>query len=99
MQSFQRVYELCQRQAASIDFPIAPESLHNAISSFLDYRGKKIRPVLCLMSNELFTDIQMDAYSVANAVELFHNFTLVHDDIMDHASLWRGRPSLHIQYG
>lgn len=53
---------------------------------------------MCLLGNELFSDIHADAYQLANAVELFHNFTLVHDDMMDEASLRRGKTTVHVKY-
>lgn len=58
-----------------------------------------MRPVLCLMGNELFDDIRPDAWEVATAIELFHNFTLIHDDIMDKAPLRRGVETVHRKYG
>lgn len=61
--------------------------------------GKRIRPVMCLMGNELFGEINPDAYAVATAIELFHNFTLIHDDIMDKAPLRRGMQTVHARYG
>jgi geranylgeranyl diphosphate synthase type II len=51
-----------------------------------------------MMGNELFSDIHADAFLVARAIELFHNFTLVHDDMMDEASLRRGMPTVHTKY-
>ncbi|MGH2643240.1 MAG: polyprenyl synthetase family protein, partial [Chitinophagaceae bacterium] len=54
---------------------------------------------LCLMGNELFNNLNEDAFSVATAIELFHNFTLVHDDIMDEAPLRRGKPTVHKTFG
>src|SRR5690606_34779386 len=60
---------------------------------------KRIRPVLCLMSNELFGDISDDAWYAAMGIELFHNFTLIHDDIMDKAPLRRGKKTLHERNG
>lgn len=54
---------------------------------------------MCLMGNELFTEIIEDAYEVATAIELFHNFTLIHDDIMDAAPLRRGMETVHMKYG
>jgi geranylgeranyl diphosphate synthase type II len=65
---------------------------------FLTIGGKRIRPVMCMMGNELFSDIHADAFLVARAIELFHNFTLVHDDMMDEASLRRGMPTVHTKY-
>ena len=99
MHSFSEVYELYQDQIGTIEFAQSPENLYGSVSYFLDYPGKRIRPVLCLMGNELFSEIHPDSYIVANAVELFHNFTLVHDDIMDHSPIRRGRPTLHVKYG
>lgn len=58
-----------------------------------------MRPVAVLMGNELFNNIDPDAYHVANAIELFHNFSLIHDDIMDKAPLRRGVPTVHEKYG
>ena len=58
-----------------------------------------MRPVLALMGNELFDDIHADAWHVATAIELFHNFTLIHDDIMDKAPLRRGMQTVHTKFG
>lgn len=54
---------------------------------------------MCLMGNELFDNIHPDAYQAATAIELFHNFTLIHDDIMDAAPLRRGMETVHKKYG
>lgn len=99
MFSFTEIYERYQDQADLIEFPLHPQKLYGSINYFMNNPGKKIRPVLCLMGNELFSEIRGDSYIVANAVELFHNFSLIHDDIMDHSMLRRGRPTLHIKYG
>lgn len=80
-------------------FPAAPESLYAPCDYFLSLGGKRVRPVMCLMGNELFDSIQQDAYAVATAIELFHNFTLIHDDIMDAAPLRRGMETVHTKYG
>src|ERR1700721_847441 len=76
-------------------FPVQPKSLYEPADYFLRLGGKRIRPVMCLMGNELFEEIIEDAWEAATAVELFHNFTLIHDDIMDKAPLGRGKPSVH----
>ena len=80
-------------------FPAQPSTLYEPADYFLSVGGKRIRPVLCLMGNELFDEIHDDAYHVATAIELFHNFTLVHDDIMDKAPLRRGMQTVHEKYG
>ena len=80
-------------------FPENPSTLYDPAEYFIGLGGKRIRPVMCLMGNELFEDIHPDAYPLAAAVELFHNFTLIHDDIMDKAPLRRGKPTVHSKYG
>jgi geranylgeranyl diphosphate synthase type II len=80
-------------------FPAHPSSLYDPADYFLGLGGKRIRPVLCIMGNELFGPIEEDAWQLAIAVELFHNFTLIHDDIMDRAPLRRGMPTVHEKYG
>lgn len=79
-------------------FPATPATLYDPCEYFLGLGGKRIRPVMCLMGNELFDEIMPDAYNVATAIELFHNFTLIHDDIMDKAPLRRGMPTVHTKY-
>jgi len=84
----------------SIDhFPKEPSSLYEPNRYFLRLGGKRVRPVMCLMGNELFDDINRDAWNVATAIELFHNFTLIHDDIMDKAPLRRGMETVHTKFG
>jgi geranylgeranyl diphosphate synthase type II len=79
-------------------FPDQPETLYGAASYMIEDGGKRIRPVLCLMGNELFSEIKADSWKIAVAIELFHNFTLIHDDIMDKAPLRRGRPTVHAKF-
>lgn len=80
-------------------FPEEPKTLYNAAQYLLTLGGKRIRPILCLMGNELFDEINEDAFHVASAIELFHNFTLIHDDIMDKAPLRRGMDTVHKKFG
>jgi geranylgeranyl diphosphate synthase type II len=80
-------------------FPEQPSSLYEPNEYFLSWGGKRIRPVMCLMGNELFDEIHPDTWHMATAIELFHNFTLIHDDIMDAAPLRRGMETVHIRYG
>lgn len=79
-------------------FPDQPETLYGAASYMLEDGGKRIRPVLCLLGNELFGPIRPDTWKTAVALELFHNFTLIHDDIMDKAPLRRGRDTVHAKF-
>ena len=80
-------------------FPHSPNTLYDPCEYFLGLGGKRIRPVMCLMGNELFDEIIPDSFEVAIAIELFHNFTLIHDDIMDKAPLRRGMETVHTKFG
>ena len=80
-------------------FPAAPASLYEPGEYFLSIGGKRIRPILCVLGNELFSEITEDAWSLATAIELFHNFTLIHDDMMDAAALRRSMQTVHTKYG
>ncbi|RBL88046.1 polyprenyl synthetase family protein [Chitinophaga flava] len=99
MHSFKELIAQFSQQFDQWHFPGEPKHLYNAASHILGIGGKRIRPVLCLMGNELFEDLHQDAFHVGNAVELFHNFTLIHDDIMDKAPIRRGQPTVHMVYG
>lgn len=99
MQSFEHLSKLFIERFSVDHFPAQPASLYDPNRYFLNMGGKRLRPVLCLMGNELFGDITNDAWEVATAIELFHNFTLVHDDIMDKAPLRRGFETVHTKYG
>ncbi|MFV5683970.1 polyprenyl synthetase family protein [Flavobacterium sp. GB2R13] len=72
-----------------------PKNLYDPIHYILDLGGKRIRPVLTLMSTEVFDTDYKKALPAALAVEVFHNFSLVHDDIMDDAPLRRGKQTVH----
>lgn len=99
MQSFQLLSEQFALHFNQQFFPAEPASLYNPNDYFLSLGGKRIRPVLCLMGNELFEDINPDSWHAGAAIELFHNFTLIHDDIMDKAPLRRGMETVHAKYG
>lgn len=99
MQSFKELSEKFLQHFSVNHFPEQPATLYKAGEYFIQEGGKRIRPAMCLMANELFDEIKPDAYHVATAIELFHNFTLIHDDIMDDASLRRGKPTVYAQYG
>src|ERR1022692_4057824 len=88
-----------KRFTESLPFSPSPATLYDPCRYLLGLGGKRIRPVLCLMGNELFDEINEDAWHAAFGIELFHNFTLVHDDIMDNAPMRRGKPALHAQFG
>ena len=99
MQSFELLSQKFALNFEKPHFPAEPSSLYQPNEYFLQLGGKRIRPVLCLMGNELFDEINPDAWHVSNAIELFHNFTLIHDDIMDKAPLRRGKETVHVRFG
>jgi geranylgeranyl diphosphate synthase type II len=99
MQSFEQLSQQFGQLFDQPLFPAEPANLYEANQYFLKMGGKRVRPVLCLMGNELFDDIKNDAWEVAIAIELFHNFTLIHDDIMDKAPLRRGMETVHTKFG
>ncbi|MET0637619.1 MAG: polyprenyl synthetase family protein [Chitinophagaceae bacterium] len=98
MQSFEQLSGQFAVHFNKKHFPESPASLYEPNDYFLSIGGKRIRPVLCLMGNELFDEITPDAWQVGTAIELFHNFTLIHDDIMDKAPLRRGMETVHTKY-
>ncbi len=99
MQSFQLLSEKFNLHFEKRLFPAEPATLYDPNEYILRLGGKRIRPVLCLMGNELVDEVKDDAWHVAAAIELFHNFTLIHDDIMDKAPLRRGMETVHVKYG
>jgi geranylgeranyl diphosphate synthase type II len=99
LQSFSQLSAIFEEKFAKRHFPDEPRQLYDASQYLLTVKGKRIRPVMCLMANEMFGNINDDAYAVAVAIELFHNFTLVHDDIMDRAPLRRGIETVHKKFG
>lgn len=99
MHSFTQLVPLFEERINQLSIPASPQNLYEPFTYFLKLGGKRVRPVLCLMANELFGPITEDAWHAGLAVELFHNFTLVHDDIMDKAPLRRGMPTIHERNG
>jgi len=99
MQSFETLSKQFAEKFNKRHFPKEPASLYEPNEYFLKLGGKRVRPVLCLMGNELFDEINPDTWHAAVALELFHNFTLIHDDIMDKAPLRRGKETIHSKFG
>ncbi|MFZ1786636.1 MAG: polyprenyl synthetase family protein [Ferruginibacter sp.] len=99
MHSFIELSKLFEEQFNIRHFPLQPETLYDPAQYILGLGGKRIRPVCVLMGNQLFDEIDPDAYHAAAAIELFHNFSLIHDDIMDKAPMRRGMETVHTKYG
>ncbi len=87
--------EQINKAIAKLDLPYWPAELYEPIRYILDLEGKRFRPILVLLAHELYKPIDDQVVQAAVALELFHNFTLVHDDIMDEAPMRRGQPTVH----
>lgn len=99
MKSFEQLLKEFEEYFSVRHFPESPSTLYDPAQYILKLGGKRVRPVCVFMGNELFSDISNDSFHAATAVELFHNFTLIHDDIMDKAPLRRGMETVHAKYG
>ena len=99
MHSPTQLQEIIENAIPKIEYPKHPANLYAPIRYIMSLGGKRIRPVMVLMATELFTDEINKALDVALAIETFHNFTLVHDDIMDNAPLRRGKQTVHEKWG
>jgi geranylgeranyl diphosphate synthase, type II len=86
---------LLEKEIKHLDLPSQPENLYQPLSYFFSLGGKRLRPVLTLLGAELFGEQIKNAIHAALAVEYFHNFSLIHDDIMDEAPLRRKMPTVH----
>ena len=99
MNPSERLLSLVENYLAQTALPAEPERLYTPIGYSLAGGGKRLRPVLLMLSHAIFSDNAPQALPAAAAIELFHNFTLLHDDIMDHAPLRRGKPSVYAKWG
>lgn len=98
MKTYKELYALIERGIANISYTQQPQELYKPIEYIMQLGGKRLRPVLTLMANEMFGGESQKAIKAALAIEMFHNFTLVHDDIMDNADIRRGQPTVHIKW-
>lgn len=99
MHNPRELQKIIDQAISKLAYPAQPANLYEPIKYIMSLGGKRIRPVMVLMATELFTDEVSKALDVALAIETFHNFTLVHDDIMDNAPLRRGKQTVHEKWG
>jgi len=99
MHTIFELQQLIEVSITKIEYPAHPANLYEPIRYIMRFGGKRIRPVLLLLSSELFNPDVTIAIDAALAIETFHNFTLIHDDIMDNAPLRRGHDTVHIKWG
>lgn len=90
--------DLIDKELSELTFSNSPKSLYDPIDYILKIGGKRIRPYLVLLAAESFGGDYKKALGAALSVECFHNFTLMHDDIMDSANLRRGNETVHLKW-
>ena len=95
MKTFDEILSLANSELERINWARKPEGLYEPIGYILSLGGKRIRPAITLMCANVYTDDIMKALKPAIGLEIFHNFTLLHDDIMDRADVRRGKPTVH----
>lgn len=98
MYTITQLQDLVNKQIASKSYTESPSELYEPITYIMSLGGKRMRPVLTLMACYLFDGHITAALDAAVAIEIFHNFTLMHDDIMDKAPLRRGKATVHSKW-
>lgn len=91
----QHILHRVEAALSDIDYPEVPTGLYDPIAYALDSGGKRLRPTLLLLTYSLYADDLHAAMPAALGIETYHNHTLLHDDLMDHAELRRGRLAVH----
>lgn len=95
MRTFAQLLERIEQEIARLQFDCPPKSLYEPIEYILALGGKRIRPALTLMACDLYATEIEQAVRPALGLEVFHNFTLLHDDLMDEADMRRNKPTVH----
>ena len=98
MYSYNELLKLFNDYLLNNKFDLEPRGLYHPVNYIMGLGGKRIRPLVCLMTANIFNDDLSGIYPLSYAVEMFHNFTLLHDDIMDNAEIRRGKPTVHKKY-
>ena len=98
MRTIEELQEIAIKTIEEENFLASPNNLYEPIEYAMHQGGKRIRPLLALMASELFSGDIEKAKPVAIAIEVLHNFTLLHDDIMDKSPLRRGKPTVYNKY-
>ena len=95
MKPFQQYLDIINQAIAAIPYPECPDQLYEPIAYHMALGGKRIRPVLTMMACDAMGGDSSKALDAAVGLEMFHNFTLLHDDVMDNADVRRGKPTVH----
>lgn len=99
MEFLDRYQETVANAIEQYTFKNQPSELYEPMNYIISHGGKRLRPIMVLMANDLFGGDTDKAIKPALAIEYFHNFTLIHDDIMDEAPLRRNKPTIHTLHG
>ena len=95
MQTLSQLSAIIEGELGKIAYPNSPQKLYQPIDYVMGLGGKRMRPILLLMAHQLFDENIEQSISPALGIEVFHNFTLLHDDIMDNAPIRRGQQTVH----
>ena len=95
MKSAKQIQECFESYLQSLDYSREPDELYAPIRYVLSLGGKRIRPTFLIMAYNMYADNIEDVFNVAAGMEIFHNFTLLHDDLMDKADMRRGKATVH----
>ena len=98
MLSIKELQGIVEQEITQLPIVSPPNQLYLPIEYIMSLGGKRIRPVLCLAACQLFSGSFRKAMPAAIGIELFHNFTLLHDDIMDNATKRRNHPTVHVKW-
>ncbi len=98
MKTSEQILSLVEQALNGIEYPNVPQGLYEPISYTLQGGGKRIRPVLALMCYNAFCEDVEKVLPAALGIEIYHNHTLLHDDLMDHAEVRRSRPTVHVKW-
>lgn len=98
MKTSEQLLSLVEQALNGIEYPNVPQGLYEPISYTLQGGGKRIRPVLALMCYNAFCEDVEKVIPAALGIEIYHNHTLLHDDLMDHAEVRRSRPTVHVKW-
>ena len=96
--ALQKLAQQIEQEIQALDIPQKPENLYEPLRYFLSLGGKRIRPILTILGADLFDKDYSKSKNAALAIELFHNFSLIHDDIMDEAPLRRAKETVHTKW-
>ena len=95
MEKLQRYFDAIEAELSKIEYAAEPDGLYAPVRYELSLGGKRVRPLLTLLACEMFAGDYRRALNAAMGLEVFHNFTLLHDDVMDKADVRRGKPTVH----